>query len=277
MDEATFNEMIMHTHGVIPVYDFEQSMALFSAIYLATLKRWDDQASNKKIDNMNRRRSSLCNAVYKMVEPFLSTDKVTDCNSLDLLKEWCLHTLENVRIYAYDVNTQLLYPFYIFSSTPNENCIQLLRTTNEINDVYYHVLVNKEVLIKKIEEHVSPATPRVKLLNRSYAKQVSDSLKAKQKAENKARALYDLEHIHVNLLLTWSQLTKRDKKHLMLCNECSEPFFNDTPNGKIRSILQYGPNAGDVYSTPYKALYLMRDDMIYRDDLKSPHQAYIEK
>ena len=105
----------------------------------------------------------------------------------------------------------------------------------------------------------SPATPRANLLDRSYAKLVADSLKAKKKTQNKARALHDLEHVHVNPLFTWSQLTKRDKKHLMLCNECSEPFFNNTPNGKIRSVLLNGPSAGDVYSTP---LYLMRDDMI---------------
>ena len=208
-----------------------------------------------------------------MVEPLLSTDTVTDCNSLDLLKQWCLHTLENVHIHAYNVNTQLLYPFYIFSSTPSETCIQLLRTTNEINNVYYHVLVNKEVLIKKMGEYVSPAMPLANLLDRSYAKLVADSLKAKKKTQNKARALHDLEHVHVNPLFTWSQLTKRDKKHLMLCNECSEPFFNNTPNGKIRSVLLNGPSAGDVYSTP---LYLMRDDMIYRDNLKSSHQAYID-
>ena len=49
MDKGTFNEMIMHTHSVITGNDFESSMALFGAIYLATLKRQDDQASNKRL------------------------------------------------------------------------------------------------------------------------------------------------------------------------------------------------------------------------------------
>ena len=60
VDKTTFN---------VPGYDFEQSMALFSAIYLATLKRRDDQVSNKKIDNM--RTAAFVNAINKIGESYL--------------------------------------------------------------------------------------------------------------------------------------------------------------------------------------------------------------
>ena len=152
VDRTIMNAYRLKHIFVVPGYRYNKDIALFSAILIADLKQTGDKDSLKKCKKLLERPSSLQKLVSATFRPIVG-NMVHLSNDLRAVQQWCDLHKKNVIVRSLDLESLM----YIdeFDSKNNFDTIELLKTVED-GQVYYHVLLNTQEFLKKVEKTFRP-------------------------------------------------------------------------------------------------------------------------
>ena len=244
VDRTIMNAYRLKHIFVVPGYRFNKDIALFSAILIADLKQTGDKDSLKKCKNLLERPSSLQKLVSATFRPIVG-NMVHLSNDLRAVQQWCDLHKKNVIVRSLDLESLM----YIdeFDSKNNFDTIELLKTVED-GQVYYHVLLNAQEFLKKLEKAFSDY---IKEQFSKKSKVVSDVEPEQEKVDPDG---------HFKASIPWHQLTSQQKDHMLHCSECAFPYYNNLPEEECLLTIHSYVQDKDLKVSPYQYLHVTSEN-----------------
>ena len=263
---------ILVTRCLVPIvgpgYRFNKDIALFSAILIADLKQTGDKDSLKKCKNLLERPSSLEKLVSATFRPIVG-NMVHLSNDLRAVQQWCDLHKKNVIVRSLDLESLM----YIdeFDSKNNFDTIELLKTVED-GQVYYHVLLNAQEFLKKVEKTFRPVKkgPIVRMTQkRLLENELYDAFSDYVKEQfSKRPKVIDVEPEpepvdpdgHFKPSIPWHLLTSKHKDHLHNCPKCAFPYYNNLPEEECLLTIHSYVQDKDLKVSPYQYLHVTSEN-----------------
>ena len=268
VDRTIMNAYRLKHIFVVPGYRFNKDIALFSAILIADLKQTGDKDSLKKCKNLLERPSSLEKLVSATFRPIVG-NMVHLSNDLRAVQQWCDLHKKNVIVRSLDLESLM----YIdeFDSKNNFDTIELLKTVED-GQVYYHVLLNAQEFLKKVEKTFRPVKkgPIVRMTQkRLLENELYDAFSDYVKEQfSKRPKVIDVEPEpepvdpdgHFKPSIPWHLLTSKHKDHLHNCPKCAFPYYNNLPEEECLLTIHSYVQDKDLKVSPYQYLHVTSEN-----------------